>query len=75
MAYTINDFHLGECVYHASNNKYKMIITEIDIEADEISCRWIDKNGQPKSEEFSPVELVKCNDTPPAHGLGGGILA
>jgi uncharacterized protein YodC (DUF2158 family) len=60
--YSINDFQIGDSVYHLSNAGLKMIVVEINNNPDEISCRWIDKAGIIHCIEFMPQELGKSSD-------------
>lgn len=65
--YSINDFQIGDSVYHLSNTGLIMIVIEINNNLDELSCRWVDKAGTSHVEEFLPQELGKASD------LGPGI--
>ena len=65
--YSINDFQIGDSVYHLSNTGLIMIVIEINNNPDEVSCRWVDKSGTSHVEEFLPQELGKASD------LGPGI--
>jgi uncharacterized protein YodC (DUF2158 family) len=65
--YSINDFHVGDSVYHLSNTGLVMVVIEINSNPDEVSCRWVDKAGNRHVEEFLPQELGKASD------LGPGI--
>jgi len=60
--YNINDFRVGEKVYHLSNKRLIMVAIEIQKDMNEISCRWIDKDGQVQQINFMPEELGKAND-------------
>lgn len=60
--YTINDFAIGDRVYHLSNSSLKMVIIEIHVDINEISCRWIDKEGKVQCVEFMAEELGKTSD-------------
>lgn len=55
----INDFELGDKVVHASSSRVTMIVTEIDLDRNEISCRWMNEKKETQSEKFIPQELVK----------------
>jgi len=63
--YSINDFKVGDSVYHLSNTGLIMIAIEINNNPDEISCRWVDKSGVSHVEEFIPQELGKADDLGP----------
>jgi hypothetical protein len=63
--YTIKDFKIGDKVYHLSNTQLKMVAVEIHNDLNEISCRWVDKNGQVQCIEFMPEELGKASDLAP----------
>ena len=60
--YKIKDFTIGDKVYHLSNTQLKMVAIEIYEDLNEISCRWVDKNGQVQCVEFMPEELGKVSD-------------
>ncbi len=60
--YSFEDFTLGTSVYHKSNTKYKMIVIGKNQESSEIKCRWVDKDGVKKEDEFFFAELVKSDD-------------
>ena len=66
--YSIDDFQVGDSVYHLSNSRLIMIVIEINKNPDEISCRWVDKSGKKNLEEFIPQELGKSSD------LGSGVF-
>ncbi len=57
--HTINDFEIGDEVFHLSNPNMTMIVVEIDKEGNGISCRWMDTKGVTHVEEFLPQELGK----------------
>jgi hypothetical protein len=42
-----------------------MVVIEINSEPDDISCRWIDNNGQKHVDEFLAQELGKKSDLAP----------
>ena len=60
--YTIKDFIVGDKVYHLSNTKLIMVAIEIHKDINEISCRWVDKDGQVQCTEFMAEELGKAKD-------------
>lgn len=60
--YTIKDFVVGEEVYHLSNSMLIMVAIEINKELNEISCRWVAKDGKVQCIEFMPEELGKAKD-------------
>lgn len=63
--YSIIDFQIGDSVYHLSNRSLKMVIVKINKELNEVTCRWLDKNGISHSQEFLPEELGKSSDLNP----------
>ena len=63
--YTIKDFAIGDKVYHLSNTKLIMVVIEIPNDINEISCRWIDKDGKVQCIEFMAEELGKAKDLGP----------
>lgn len=63
--YSINDFQVGDSVYHHSNTGLIMVVIEINNGPDEVSCRWLDKSGKRHVEEFLPQELGKASDLGP----------
>lgn len=63
--FTIEDFHVGDSVYHLSNTGLKMVVIEINNNPDELTCRWVDKSGESHVEEFLPQELGKASDLGP----------
>lgn len=60
--YNINDFKIGDSVYHLSNTELIMVVIETKNNPDGVSCRWVDKSGNRHSEEFLPQELGKVSD-------------
>ena len=60
--YSISDFQVGDSTYHLSNTTLIMVVIEIITNPEEISCRWVDKNGKTHCEEFLPQELGKASD-------------
>lgn len=58
--YTIKDFAIGDKVYHLSNSKLIMVAIEIHNDINEISCRWVDKDGKVQCIEFMAEELGKA---------------
>jgi len=63
--YTINDFQVGDSVYHLSNTRLIMIVIDVNINPDELSCRWVDQAGNRHAEEYLPQELGKKSDLGP----------
>jgi len=63
--YTLKDFKIGEAVYHLSNKKLIMVVIQINMEMNEVTCRWIDERGQIQIIEFMPEELGKSSDLGP----------
>lgn len=63
--YKIQNFNIGDEVYHLSNTKLIMVVVEIHQDANELSCKWIDNNGNRHCEEFMPEELGKKDDLKP----------
>lgn len=57
---TVNDFKIGDKVYHVTAPTIVMVIIEVN--SDDLSCRWLDKNGTKHVEEFLPQELEKVSD-------------
>jgi len=62
MAYKIIDFQKGDMVYHLSNSQLHMVVIELNQEMNEITCRWVDKNGKAQIVGFMPEELGKSDD-------------
>lgn len=60
--YKITDFKKGEKVYHRSNSRLIMVAIDINLQQGEISCRWLDKNGNTQIVQFIPEELGKYDD-------------
>ena len=58
---SIYDFSVGDIVYHLSNVELKMIVIEVGdaLENQQITCRWMDKDGISHKEKFLPEELAK----------------
>lgn len=63
--YTFNDFKIGDEVYHLSNTKLIMVAVELNPDLNEISCRWVDKDGKVQCIEFMAEELGKASDLAP----------
>src|SRR4030066_1598527 len=47
--YTIKDFKIGGAVYHITNEYLIMAITDMNIDENKISCRWLDSDGKVQS--------------------------
>lgn len=60
--YKLTDFKKGDEVYHLSNISIKMVVIDINIDLNEISCRWLDKNGAIQVLGFMAEELGKSID-------------
>lgn len=60
--YKIDDFTKGLSVYHKSNKNLLMVVVGSNLESEEITCRWIDKDGKSHKEEFLYQELIKAAD-------------
>jgi len=60
--YTINDFKVGDKVYHLSNYNLTMVVIEVNKDLNELSCRWVDSKGIVQRLEFMPEELGKYGD-------------
>lgn len=63
--YKFNDLKIGDSVYHLSNSKLRMVVIEKSEEKNEITCRWIDKDGNKHESDFLPEELGKTSDLGP----------
>jgi len=63
--YKLQDFSIGDSVYHLSNHKIIMVVVKILSDMNEISCRWIDAKGVKQTSEFMPEELGKSSDLGP----------
>lgn len=63
--YTIQDFSIGDKVYHLSNVKLLMVVIEVHVDTNTINCRWIDSSGNSTSRDFIPQELGKRKDAEP----------
>lgn len=63
--YSIKDFKVGDSVFHLSNSKLLMVVIEINSNMNEITCRWIDIDGQVQRVEFIAEELGKVSDLGP----------
>ncbi len=64
--YKIENFKIGDQVYHLSNMDLKMVVVLINHESNQISCRWFDKNEEVKIMDFQPEELGIFNGGPSA---------
>lgn len=60
--YSFKDFKVGDEVYHLSNTKLMMVAIELHPDLNEVSCRWIDKDGRVQCIEFIAEELGKSSD-------------
>jgi hypothetical protein len=60
--YSIQDFSIGDEVYHLSNKKLLMVVIEINVDLNQVICRWIDSSGKSTSRDFIPQELGKSDD-------------
>ncbi len=63
--YKLQDFNIGDSVYHLSNHKIIMVVIKIQPDMNEISCRWIDAKGIKQTSDFMPEELGKSSDLGP----------
>jgi len=63
--YAARHFNPGERVYHTSNSNFMMVTIKIDVDKNEITCRWVDKDGQVRSTIFMAEELGKAKDLGP----------
>ncbi len=63
--YAARHFNPGDRVYHISNTSFMMVAISIDEEKNEITCRWVDKDGQVRSTIFMSEELGKAKDLGP----------
>lgn len=59
---TIQDFQIGDKVYHLSNPKLPMVVIAKKDELNEVSCRWVDNDGQVQCVEFMAEEIGKSSD-------------
>lgn len=65
--YNVDDYQIGDSVYHLSNTNISMVVIDFNKNPDEITCRWMDKNGVTHEESFLPQELGQTSD------LGSGF--
>jgi uncharacterized protein YodC (DUF2158 family) len=65
MSKSINDFKVGDKVYHLSNKNLIMVVIEVNTSMHEITCRWVDNNGRVQVKEFMPEELGDSGDLAP----------
>ena len=60
--YTIKDFKIGDAVYHITNEYLIMAITDMNIDENKISCRWLDSDGKVQTSVFIAQELGKAEE-------------
>ncbi|MBK8483497.1 MAG: hypothetical protein IPL31_03835 [Saprospiraceae bacterium] len=60
--YNLEDFRIGDSVFHKSNTRIRMIVIRKNSESLELTCRWIDKDGNKLEEDFLFAELIKSDD-------------
>lgn len=60
--YKYEDFNLGDEVYHKTNTRLRMIVIKKQDETKELSCRWINMEGNKLEEIFIFAELIKSED-------------
>ncbi len=60
--HTLKDFALGDKVYHLSNSRLLMVVVSVNEDVNEVTCRWVDKDGKVQSVEFMPQELGKAGE-------------
>lgn len=60
--YRIEDFEIGDTVYHLSNKTFRMVIIEKYPHTNEVVCRWVNKSGDKQSDTFMAQELGKVSD-------------
>ena len=66
----ISDFSIGDDVYLKSNQKLKMVVIQIHVDLNEMTCRWVDAKGQSQKNNFLPGELNKADTFPMPIYLG-----
>lgn len=54
--YELEDFPVGTSVHHKSNDDISMVVIEVNNE--ELLCRWVDSNGVKIQEQFYYFEMV-----------------
>ena len=64
--YKVEDFEVGDTVYHLSNTTLKMVIINLYPDRSEIECRWITKAGEKLMDTFLAQELGKKSDLDPS---------
>lgn len=57
--YTINDFKIGDDVYHVSNQKLIMSVIDVNKNKCEVTCSFVDSNGLYQTRNHLPSELGK----------------
>jgi hypothetical protein len=54
--YELEDFPVGTTVHHKSNEQISMVVIEVNNE--ELICRWVDDKGVKIQEEFFYFEMI-----------------
>jgi len=70
--YKLEDFPLGTPVYHKSNTDILMIV--IDLNKNEVTCRWVDKKGTKVKEDFMFFELLVASDYDDDNGFSIDVV-
>lgn len=60
--YKASDFNQGDDVFHTTNSNISMVVTETHVEHNEVTCRWMDKDGKLQEKDFGAFELRKRSD-------------
>ena len=68
--HSIKDFKIGDKVYHLTNPRITMVAIEILELANNVSCRWLDKDGKVQLEQFMAEELGIIDDSLPTIIVG-----
>ena len=60
--YSIHDFTIGDQVYHLSNTKLHMVVIELHVDTNLVTCKSTDSSMNSTSRDFIPQELGKLDD-------------
>ncbi|GGI23649.1 hypothetical protein [Pedobacter mendelii] len=63
--YKIEDFAIGDTVYHLSNTLIMMVVIDRYMHINEVECRWLTKSGEKQIDTFLAEELGKKDDLRP----------
>lgn len=68
----MEDFIIGDIVYHKSNGSVAMIVVGVD--GNDIECRWMGRNAKTKTNEVHLENFIKEELTKDSGSAFGGFV-